>query len=86
MDPPASLASADGWRVWARDGNPDISRLLVVRRTRRNRAVADDARRQLREAYPGDPRDALESLTGTTAWPGPAMVWARLDTGVLVPD
>jgi transcriptional regulator with XRE-family HTH domain len=82
----ASLASADGWHAWARDREPQISRLLVVRRTRANRAIADVVRRQLREAYPGDSRDALEALTGTSAWPGAAMVWARLDTGLLVPD
>jgi transcriptional regulator with XRE-family HTH domain len=82
----ASLQSADGWHQWARDADPEVSRLLIVRRSRRNRAIADDARRQLREAYPGDPRDALDSLTRGAAWPGAAIVWARLDTGLLVPD
>ncbi len=50
---------------------PDrVTRLLVVRWTRANRDAASDARRQLREAYPADPRDALDALTGTAAWPG----------------
>lgn len=57
------------------------SRLLVVRWTRANRDVVDDARRLLREAYPADPRDALDALTGTAAWPGPALIWARIDRG-----
>ncbi len=57
------------------------SRLLVVRWTRTNREIVASARRLLREAYPADPIDALESLTGTTAWPGPAMIWARIDRG-----
>ena len=82
----ASLPSADGWPTWARDGESNVSRLLVVRRTRSNRAVAADARRQLREAFPADPRDALESLTGTASWPGPALVWARLEPGRLTVD
>jgi hypothetical protein len=58
-----------------------VSRLLVVRWTRANREAAAAARRVLREAYPADPRDALEALTGTAAWPGSAMIWARLGKG-----
>jgi len=84
----ASLPSSDPWTAWSRDALPAVSRLLVVRRTRANRETAVAARRQLRQAYPADPRDALEALTGTAAWPGPALIWARLDTEVprLSPD
>jgi transcriptional regulator with XRE-family HTH domain len=57
------------------------SRLLVVRWTRANRAVVAEARRLLREAYPADPVDALESLAGDSQWPGPALLWARIDRG-----
>jgi hypothetical protein len=57
------------------------SRLLVVRWTRHNRAAVEAAPRLLREAYPADPRDALEALTGAATWPGPALVWARIDRG-----
>lgn len=57
------------------------SRMLVVRWTRANRDVVTNSRRLLREAYPADPRDALASLTGTAAWPGPALLWARIDRG-----
>jgi transcriptional regulator with XRE-family HTH domain len=74
-----SLPSAAQWPTWARRGDPEVHRLLVVRWTRDNRDAAAAARRQLREAYPADPRDALDSLTGTAAWPGSAMLWARLD-------
>lgn len=76
----AALPSSDGWTTWARTGDPRTSRLLVARHTRANRAVAAETRRQLREAYPADPRDALESLAGSAAWPGPTMLWARLET------
>lgn len=78
----ASLGSAEAVRRWTGDGaSPRGSRLLVVRRTRANRHAVAAARRLLREAYPADPNDALESLTGTAAWPGPALLWARTDRG-----
>ena len=77
----ASLPSASAWREWSQSGPPSISRLLVVRWTRANRDAALDARRQLRDAYPADPRDALDALTGTAAWPGAALLWARIDGG-----
>jgi transcriptional regulator with XRE-family HTH domain len=79
-DKAASLGSAKEWREWSRLGPPTISRLLVVRWTRANRDVVESARRQLREVYSADPRDALEALGGTTAtWPGSALLWARVD-------
>lgn len=74
-----SLPSADRWDTWAAGGEPLVSRLLVVRWTRANRDAAAAARRQLREAYPMDPCDALEAIAGTVRWPGPALLWARID-------
>ncbi len=75
-----ALDSNPGWAAWSAGGGPpEISRLLIVRSTRENRAIAADARRILHAAYPADPRDALDALTGTAAWPGPAMLWARID-------
>lgn len=75
-----SLPSAPEWSRWAGNGESSIGRLLIVRWTRANRDAADAARRQLREAFPADPRDALEALgTAPARWPGPAMLWARLD-------
>jgi hypothetical protein len=67
------------WDGWDRLGEPpEISRLLVVRRTRSTRAVAADFARQLRLAYPAHPDDALAALTtATTPWPGPALVWTE---------
>ena len=69
------------WSAEKADAIGAGSRLLVVRWTRANRDAVGEARRLLREAYPADPRDALESLTGTAAWPGPALLWARIDRG-----
>ena len=77
-----SFGSSEVVKGWMADGRaPDVSRLLVVRWTRANREAVATARRLLREAYPADPRDALESLAGTAAWPGPALIWARIDRG-----
>ena len=71
----ASLPSWDGWTQLGEP--PTISRLLIVRRTRTTRRIADQLRRQLLAAYPADPRDALEALTtATVAWPGAAVLWA----------
>ncbi|OGO57201.1 MAG: hypothetical protein A2V85_06070 [Chloroflexi bacterium RBG_16_72_14] len=56
-----------------------MSQVLVVRRTRATRTIAAEFERQLRVAYPAHPDDALAALTGTAAWPGPAMIWAVLD-------
>jgi hypothetical protein len=76
----SSFASSEQADRWARLGiTPTASRLLVVRRTRANRDAVAAARRLLREAFPADPIDALEALTGTAAWPGPALLWATLD-------
>ena len=55
-----------------------------------NRGMGEDIRR-LREdagltraavasaAYPAHPGDALDALTGTAPWPGPALVWATVE-------
>jgi transcriptional regulator with XRE-family HTH domain len=74
-----ALPSSPAWRSWSTTGRPAISRLLIVRWTRTNREIARDARRLLAAAYPADPRDALDALTGTATWPGPALLWMRLE-------
>jgi hypothetical protein len=58
-----------------------VSRLLIVRSTRATRSVAAAFANQLRAAYPAHPADALAAPTGDAAWPGPALVWARIDAG-----
>ena len=80
-----SAAKADAlpsWDGWARLGvEPQVSRLLVLRRTRASRQTAVDYAAQLRVAYPAHPDDAIASLTGTTPWPGAAMAWAVVERG-----
>lgn len=73
-------ASLPSWDGWSRMGDPpEISRLLIVRRTRATRDAAAAAEGQLRLAYPAHPADALAALTGTAPWPGPSLVWVRLE-------
>jgi transcriptional regulator with XRE-family HTH domain len=75
-----ALASSSMWPSWTASGRePRVSRLLVLRWTRANRHAATEARRLFREAYPVDPRDAMEALSGTAPWPGAALVWARIE-------
>ena len=73
--------SLPSWEGWPHLGDPEprISRLLIVRRTKATRAVAAEFAAQLRVAYPAHPDDALEALTGTGPWPGPALIWVTLD-------
>lgn len=71
-----SLPSWDGWPV---DSAPQISQLLIARRTRATGTVANEFARQLNLAFPAHPADALAALRGTAAWPGSALVWAQID-------
>lgn len=71
--------SLPSWDGWTHLGDVTVSRLLVIRDTRTTRQTVDEYRRLLRAAYPGDGREALESLTGTAAWPGAALLWAEHD-------
>ena len=74
-----SLPSWDGWTHFG--DAPEISRLLVVRRTRATRQIAREFSAQLRVAYPAHPDDAVAGSTGTAPWPGAAMVWAVIESG-----
>lgn len=76
-DKAAALPSWDGWTSLG--GEPTISRLLIVRETRTNRAVAAEFRHLLRTSYPANGADVLNSLLGEEAWPGAALVWAARD-------
>ena len=70
-------AGLPSWEGWTQLGvAPRVSQLLVVRETRRTRAIAREFRRVLATAYPGDPEDALAALTGHGVWPGAALLWA----------
>jgi transcriptional regulator with XRE-family HTH domain len=71
--------SHDLWRFAAVDGAPATSRLLVLRSTRDLRELARTYEATLAAAYPARAADAVAALTSTAPWPGPAIVWMRVD-------
>ncbi len=58
-----------------------VSSLLLLRSTRATREVATAFEATLRAAFPARTAHALEALLGRSAWPGPAIVWARVEGG-----
>jgi transcriptional regulator with XRE-family HTH domain len=61
---------------------PPASRLLVVRSTTATREIARRFEATLRAACPAMSIDAFRALsTPAEAWPGPAILWARLEGG-----
>jgi transcriptional regulator with XRE-family HTH domain len=73
--------SLPSWDRWPGDGTPNVSQLLIVRRTRTTQRTALEFARQLVVAYPAHPEDALASIRGTAPWPGATLVWARVEGG-----
>lgn len=86
QDKSASLPSADLWR----DAPPDaaVSRLLILRSTYLTRDVARRFSDTLSTAYPARTRAVHDALTGGAAWPGPGILWARVegDDVTILPD
>lgn len=71
-----SLASSDLPRPGT---DPVVSRLLVLRSTTATRQVARQFEMTLRAAYPTPTNDVVESLREGTTWPGPGIVWIRIE-------
>jgi transcriptional regulator with XRE-family HTH domain len=64
------------------DRAPSVSQLLVLRSTTATREVARRYEAVLRVAYPARAVDLVNALTTPDAsWPGPGMVWMRLEKG-----
>ena len=60
----------------------NTSRLLVIRSTVATREIARRFEATLAAAYPARSADAYDALTtGDRPWPGPAILWARLEKG-----
>ncbi len=64
------------------DPAPTVSRLLVLRSTTTMREIARRYETTLATAYPASTSDVVRSLTGDEAWPGPSIVWMRVDRGI----
>ena len=67
--------------IWPRDRVvPEIHRVLVLRDTRTNRALAGRFAETIRTAYPVSPSDSWQALTdAATPWLGSAFLWATVD-------
>jgi transcriptional regulator with XRE-family HTH domain len=75
-----ALPSARGWPWSDRSEPPRIDRLLILRSCRALRELAATVPQTFATAYPASTAAAAEALTaGTTAWPGDAIMWVRLD-------
>ena len=81
QDKVGSLASSDLWRFAAANGEPAVSRLLVIRSTATNREIVREHERLLAAAYPARAAEARAALTGDRAWPGHAILWADVRGG-----
>ena len=58
---------------------PIVSRLLVLRSTTSTREVAREFEATLRAAYPAATRDVVGALRTGATWPGPGIVWIRIE-------
>ncbi len=78
-----ALPSSELWRFARNGGTRQLttSRMLVLRSTRALRDLAATYELTFRAAYPARCADAVASLVGDMPWPGPAIVWMRLDGG-----
>jgi transcriptional regulator with XRE-family HTH domain len=74
-----ALPSADLWQFAANDAAPATSSLLVIRSTRANRAIVDDAVALLTATYPAGTANVAAALRGLAPWPGPGIVWATVE-------
>jgi transcriptional regulator with XRE-family HTH domain len=75
-DKAASLGSSD---LIGPGLEPRVSRLLVLRSTAATRELARQFEATLRAAYPARARDVIDSLRGGAKWPGPGLVWVRIE-------
>jgi hypothetical protein len=58
-----------------------VSRLLLLRSTAATRNVAKAYESTLTAAFPARSADAIAALRGDAAWPGAAIIWARVVGG-----
>jgi transcriptional regulator with XRE-family HTH domain len=58
-----------------------VSRMLLLRSTSATRDVARSFEATLAAAYPAKSADAVAALRTEAPWPGPSIVWVRLENG-----
>lgn len=79
QDKAGSIRSADLWR--AVPPETEVSRLLVLRSTSATRDLARRYRETISTAYPARSADVFEAIAGRGSWPGPGILWARVEGG-----
>ena len=82
-DKAESLPSASDWSFLAPSDGPEpvVSRLLVLRSTDATRDLARRFPQLLGAAYPARAVDMYGALATTEPWPGPGILWARVENG-----
>jgi len=58
-----------------------VSLLLLLRSTRRTRAIVAEYSALMQAAHPARAADAYAALTGDAAWPGDALLWCTVEQG-----
>jgi transcriptional regulator with XRE-family HTH domain len=81
QDKAASLTSAALWAS-APIGS-EVSRLLVLRSTRTTRDLAQRFPDTFQALYPARARDVFDSVCAGRPWPGPGILWARVEGDVV---
>ena len=76
-----SVQKADALAAMPEYQGRTTSRLLVLRNTVATREVVRSASATLAAAFPGRAADALASLRTDAPWPGPALLWAIVESG-----
>ncbi len=78
-----SLPSAAAWSFLAPPDMPGpmVSRLLLLRSTAATRSLAREFPQVFEAAFPARSADVYHSLTTDSHWPGPGVLWARVESG-----
>lgn len=81
QDKASSLPSAPLWSN--APSGAEVSRLLVLRSTRNTRDLAQRFPRTFEALYPARARDVFAAVCGDGSWPGPGLLWARVEGDVV---
>jgi transcriptional regulator with XRE-family HTH domain len=63
------------------EGDLAVSRMLLIRSTAATRSIARAYEATLAAAFPARSAEAFAAITGGVPWPGPAILWVRLEAG-----
>jgi transcriptional regulator with XRE-family HTH domain len=81
QDKAASLPSAALWSN--APAGAEVSRLLVLRSTRTTRDLAVRFPETFQSLYPARARDVFAAVSGDGPWPGPGILWVRVEGDVV---